>query len=89
MVKGGRKMRLDMFENLVLIFHSKVILFAVLLLTFLIYSLKYDISHETMLVFLMGFSLWFAFYFEMMWLIIPALLIIIYLSITKFTKHTR
>lgn len=82
-------MNIAFFENLAVIFQSLWIMYFVLVLMFIIYALKYDMSHESLMMFLLGFSIWFGFAFLPIW--VPVLIIIggIILLILNINKTVR
>lgn len=82
-------MNINFFENLVLIFQSHWIMFFTFLIMFTIYALKYDISHESFMVFIFAFGIWFGVLFLGEWftpLLIIAILIITIVNIVRATR---
>lgn len=82
-------MNINFFENLVVIFQSEWIMFFTLLIMFTIYAIKFDVSHEVTLLFLLAFISWFSFLFLDIWvstIIIIGSIAIVILNIIRAVR---
>lgn len=82
-------MNINFFENLILIFQSEWIMFFTFLIMFTIYSLKYDISHESFMIFIFAFGIWFGFLFLGIWFAVLMIVIILIITIINIVRATR
>lgn len=82
-------MNIAFFENLVVIFQSYWIMYFALTIMMVYYAIKFDMSYEVLIMFLLAFNIWFGFSFLPLWY--PILFIIggIFLLVTQFNKIAK
>jgi hypothetical protein len=80
---------ISFFENLVLIFGNIWIFFIISIVLFSWYAIKFDMTAEMFLAFLIPFVLWFSIMFLPIWIWVLMIIGIVIFFIIKITRMVR